>query len=47
MIDKTLRRKIISCWNYGWYVNNIAHICETDIDTVTSVLKDKGVKDIR
>lgn len=45
-ITTTLRRKIYSHWNAGWFVDNIARICKTDPDTVRKVLTDKGVKNI-
>ena len=42
-ITKTLSSHIVRCWKEGWFHDNIAHICKTDVETVEQVLRDKGI----
>jgi hypothetical protein len=47
MITRTLKFRIKTCWENGWFVDNIARIVGTDPDTVRTVLMDNGVTNIR
>ena len=42
-IDRYLRNKIIRCHKEGWFKNNIAEICRTDLDTVEQVFREKNI----
>jgi hypothetical protein len=46
-ISKTLKKKVIACWNNGWCIMNIAYIYKIEPDIVTKILSDTGIKDIK
>ena len=43
-ITRELSKQIVRCWREGWFHDNIARICRTDVETVEQVLKDRGIQ---
>lgn len=41
--NKIIEKHVLSLWNEGWQVGNIAHIAQVNVTLVRKILKDKGI----